>query len=354
VRWRFSTDAPNGGAKTKHGYDRVGLAAKEPLTPVNHSHPQAKPHHAQMPLWLAEKEMARSQPPRYLCGAAVWPLRRTTGFMNTKRVFHLHLVSDATGETLNMVARAACAQYEDARPIEHVYALVRGPRQLERVLAEIENAPGIVMFTMVNDELRSRLEKRCAELQTPCISVLDPAMLALGKYLGKESSHKPGSQHIMDAEYFDRIAALNYTMAHDDGQSAGDLDDADIILLGVSRTSKTPTCIYLANRGIKAANIPIVPGAPLPPDLETAEKPLIVGLTTSPDRLVQIRKNRLLSLHENTDTDYVAPDVVADEIAFARKLFARNSWPVIDVTRRSIEETAAAVLNLYNERQRAI
>jgi regulator of PEP synthase PpsR (kinase-PPPase family) len=273
--------------------------------------------------------------------------------MTNKRVFHLHLVSDATGETLNMVARAACAQYEDVRPIEHVYALVRGPKQLERVLGEIENAPGIVMFTMVNEQLRDRLQRRCAELHTPCISVLDPAVLALGQYLGKESSHKPGSQHTMDAEYFSRIEALNYTMAHDDGQSAGDLDEADIILLGVSRTSKTPTCIYLANRGIKAANIPIVPNIPLPPDLETATRPLIVGLTTSPDRLVQIRKNRLLSLHENTDTDYVAPDVVADEIAFARRLFARKGWPVIDVTRRSIEETAAAVLNLYNERQRA-
>ncbi|MEQ8282329.1 MAG: pyruvate, water dikinase regulatory protein [Parvibaculum sp.] len=272
--------------------------------------------------------------------------------MSAKRVFHLHLVSDATGETLNTVARAACAQYEDARPIEHVYALVRGPKQLERVLGEIEAAPGIVMFTMVNDELRARLERRCAELQSPCISVLDPAMLALGQYLGKEISHKPGSQHIMDAEYFGRITALNFTMAHDDGQSAGDLNDADVILLGVSRTSKTPTCIYLANRGIKAANIPIVPGAVLPADLETAKHPLIVGLTTSPDRLVQIRKNRLLSLHEKADTDYVEPEVVAEEVAFARKLFARNGWPVIDVTRRSIEETAAAVLNLYNERQK--
>ena len=209
------------------------------------------------------------------------------------------------------------------------------------------------MFTMVNDELRKRLEARCYEMQVPCISVLDPAMQALGSYLGKEISHKPGSQHAMDAEYFGRIDALNYTMSHDDGQSAGDLDDADIILLGVSRTSKTPTCIYLANRGIKAANIPIVPGAPLPPDLETTSHPLIVGLTTSPDRLIQIRKNRLLSLHEKTDTDYVSPEAVSDEVAYARRLYARNGWPVIDVTRRSIEETAAAVLNLYSDRQRA-
>ena len=228
--------------------------------------------------------------------------------MPSRRVFHLHLVSDATGETLNAVARAACAQYEDAHPIEHVYALVRGPKQLE------------------------------------------PVMGALGRYLGRKSSHKPGSQHTMNAEYFGRIEALNYTMAHDDGQSAGDLNEADIILVGVSRTSKTPTCIYLANRGIKAANIPIVPGVVLPPDLETATHPLIVGLTTSPDRLVQIRKNRLLSLHENTQTDYVDHDAVSEEVTIARKLCAKHGWPVIDVTRRSIEETAAAVLNLYNDR----
>lgn len=272
--------------------------------------------------------------------------------MTSTRVFHLHLVSDATGETLNAVARAACAQYEDAQSIEHVYALVRGPKQLERVLGEIESAPGIVMFTMVNEELRQRLEARCLELQTPCISVLDPVMGALGNYLGRKSSHKPGSQHTMNAEYFGRIEALNYTMSHDDGQSAGDLNEADIILVGVSRTSKTPTCIYLANRGIKAANIPIVPGVVLPSDLETAKHPLIVGLTTSPDRLIQIRKNRLLSLHENTQTNYVDHDSVEEEVAIARKLCARHGWPVIDVTRRSIEETAAAVLNLYSERQK--
>ena len=295
---------------------------------------------------------------RWIFGSAVtgaahyidYPARpAATDTMASKRIFHLHLVSDATGETLNAIARAGCAQFEDVRAVEHVYALVRGPKQLDRVLSEIEEAPGIVMYTMVNDELRTRLEKRCSELQTPCISVLDPVMNALASYLGRESSHKPGLQHEMNAEYFGRIAALNYTMAHDDGQSAGDLDEADIILIGVSRTSKTPTCIYLANRGIKAANIPIVPNAPLPPDLETATHPLIVGLTASPDRLVQIRRNRLLSLNEQTETDYVDRGAVSEEIAFARKLFARHEWPTIDVTRRSIEETAAAVLNLYKK-----
>lgn len=267
--------------------------------------------------------------------------------MTSQRVFHLHLVSDATGETLNAVARAACAQYEDVSAIEHIYALVRGPKQLDRALAEIEEAPGIVMFTMVNETLRDQLVSRCAEMEVPCISVLDPVINELGGYLGREISHKPGVQHKMNAEYFDRIAALNYTMSHDDGQTAGDLNEADIILVGVSRTSKTPTCIYLANRGIKAANVPLVPEAPLPPDLLAATNPLIVGLTASPDRLVQIRKNRLLSLNEQTETPYVDKEAVAHEVAEARKLFHKKSWPHIDVTRRSIEETAAAILNLY-------
>lgn len=274
--------------------------------------------------------------------------------MINRRVFHLHLVSDATGETLNAVARAACAQYENIRPIEHIYALVRGSKQLERVLSQIEDEPGLVMFTMVNTELRRRLESRCAELQIPCISILDPIVSALGNYLGKETSLRPAAQHAMDAEYFARIEALNYTMNHDDGQTSGDLNEADVVLVGVSRTSKTPTCIYLANRGIKAANVPMVPGLPLPGDLETATKPLIVGLTASADRLVQIRRNRLLSLKADADSAYVDLEAVKDEIVQARRLFVRHGWPVIDVTRRSIEETAAAVLNLYMDRQKIL
>ncbi|MBL4864690.1 MAG: kinase/pyrophosphorylase [Rhodobiaceae bacterium] len=270
--------------------------------------------------------------------------------MTSRRLFHLHLVSDATGETLNAVARAACAQYEDVSAVEHIYALVRGPKQLDRAIAEIEREPGLVMFTMVNDKLRDQLIERCTELEVPCISVLDPIINALGTYLGREISHKPGVQHEMNAEYFERIAALNFTMAHDDGQSAGDLDDADVILVGVSRTSKTPTCIYLANRGIKAANVPLVPGVPLPPDLLTAKNPLIVGLVASPDRLAQIRKNRLLSLNENSETDYVDKTRITTELADARRLCHKHGWQVIDVTRRSIEETSAAILNLYNRK----
>ncbi len=268
--------------------------------------------------------------------------------MTNRRLFHLHLVSDATGETLNAVARAACAQYEDVSAVEHIYALVRGSKQLDRALLEIEREPGLVMFTMVNDSLRDQLIARCAELEVPCISVLDPIINALGTYLGREISHKPGVQHEMNAEYFERIAALNYALSHDDGQSDGDLNEADIILVGVSRTSKTPTCIYLANRGIKAANVPLVPGVPLPPDLLSATAPFIVGLIASSDRLVQIRKNRLLSLNENAETDYIDKSLIQTELADARRLCHKHGWQVIDVTRRSIEETSAAILNLYN------
>ncbi len=264
--------------------------------------------------------------------------------------FHLHLVSDATGETLNSVTKAATAQFDGGIPIEHTYALVRTTRHLDRVLSQIEDMPGIVIYTLVNYELRDMLEQRCADLQLPCLSVLDPVIQIIGTYLGAEISHRPGGQHSLNAEYFQRIEALQYTMAHDDGQSVHDLHAADIILLGVSRTSKTPTCIYLANRGLKAANIPIVPNIPLPQKLTSLSKPLIVGLTTNPDRLVQVRRNRLLSLNENDETSYTDMDLVMEEVRYARRLYAQNNWPVIDVTRRSIEETAAAIMNLLSNR----
>lgn len=262
--------------------------------------------------------------------------------------YHLHLVSDSTGETLNAVAKAACAQFDMGHAIEHVYPLVRSRKQLERALAEIEGAPGLVLHTMVNQELREALEVRCRELGQPSVAVIDPVMNLLGAYLGAEVSHRPGAQHELDARYFARIDALNFTMAHDDGQSTETLDRADVVLVGVSRTSKTPTCIYLANRGIKAANVPIVLGVSLPPQLYTVKRPLVIGLLASPERLIQIRKNRLLSLNEEDETEYVDLDAVRAEVAFARRLFGEKGWPVIDVTRRSIEETAAAVIALHS------
>jgi hypothetical protein len=262
--------------------------------------------------------------------------------------FHLHLVSDSTGETLNAVAKAACAQFEMGQPIEHVHTLVRNVRQLEAALAEIEEYPGIVLHTMVNPDLRATLDDRCRKLGQPSFAVLEPVLNLLGAYLGVESSHRPGAQHELDAKYFARIEALNFAMVHDDGQSAAGLNGADVVLIGVSRTSKTPTCMYLANRGIKAGNIPLVLGIPLPPELDTIARPLVIGLLASPERLIQIRRNRLLALDETSETDYINLDTVRAEVAFARKLFADKNWPVIDVTRRSIEETAAAIINLLS------
>jgi [pyruvate, water dikinase]-phosphate phosphotransferase / [pyruvate, water dikinase] kinase len=268
----------------------------------------------------------------------------------SQRFFHLHLVSDATGETLTAVANAATVQYADFQPIQHVHALVRNPKQLDRVVRAIEAAPGVVLFTLVNEDLRSALESRCREAGVPSISVLDPVMAALASYLNAKSRPLVGGQHVLDADYFRRIEALNFSMLHDDGHLPENLNHADIILLGISRTSKTPTSIYLANRGFKTANVPLVLGMPLPPQLEAATRPLVVGLIASTERIMQIRRNRLLSLKEGAETHYVDKAVIAEELTFARKLCARHDWPVIDVTRRSIEETAAAVLTLYHQK----
>jgi regulator of PEP synthase PpsR (kinase-PPPase family) len=263
--------------------------------------------------------------------------------------FHLHLVSDSTGETLITVARAAVAQYEGIAAIEHVYPLVRSHTQLQRVLSEIETAPGIVLYTLVEQDLAERLEEVCRATSSPHLSVLAPVHSLLSSYLGAHSTARPGAQHMLNAEYFKRIDAMNFTLLHDDGHLPHDLDEADLILVGVSRTSKTPTAIYLANRGMKTANIPLVPGVPPPAVLETAKRALIVGLVATPERIVQIRQNRLLSLKADDDTSYVDRDAVAEEIAASRRLFARHNWPMIDVTRRSIEETAAAILDLYRD-----
>ena len=267
--------------------------------------------------------------------------------------FHLHLVSDATGETLTTVARAATAQLTKVLPVEHVYPLVRTQKQLDRVLAEIEEAPGIVLYTLLDDELLRRLENRCRELGLPFLSILGPVLQLLQSYLGTETSHRIGAQHTLNAEYFKRIDALNYTMFHDDGQHLEGLEEADVVLVGVSRTSKTPTSIYLANRGVKTGNVPLVRDVPVPRRVEELKGPLVVGLYASPERIVQIRQNRLLGLKaHHEDAQYIDRKVVAEEVAFSRRLCARHNWPSIDVTRRSIEETAAGVMSLLAERRR--
>jgi regulator of PEP synthase PpsR (kinase-PPPase family) len=274
--------------------------------------------------------------------------------MPARSYFHLHLVSDATGETLINVGRAVAAQYPGVTALEHMHPLVRTRQQLDRVLAEIEGAPGIVLYTLVEEELENRLIEACRESGSPVLSVLRPIFDLFRVYLGVDSFVKPGAQHMLNAEYFRRIDALNYTMMHDDGQLTHELDEADVVLLGVSRTSKTPTAIYLANRGIKTANVPIVPGVSLPRDLDSVRKPLVIGLIASPERIVQVRENRILANAPlQGSTAYTDRMAVSDEIAESRRLFARRGCPVIDVTRRSIEETAAAILGLLKDHQRS-
>src|SRR3954468_14834210 len=265
--------------------------------------------------------------------------------------FHLHLVSDSTGDTVHSVARACLVQFDDTQAIEHVWSMVRTRAQIERVVAGIEANPGVVLFTMVDNALRQMLQDGCRRLQVPAIPVLDPVLGALASYLGREVRGLPGKQHLLDNEYFARIDAMTFAINHDDGQAPWGINDADVCLVGVSRSWKTPTCLYLANRGVKAANVPFVPGVPLPDEIENLDKLLVVGLTCDPQALVQVRRNRLKMINDTEETSYTDIETVRSEVREARRVFAEHHWPVIDVTRRSIEETAAAIYKLYQRRQ---
>ena len=268
--------------------------------------------------------------------------------------FHLHLLSDSTGETLESIAKAALAQFDDAEHVvKHFWPMVRSESHLDRILTDVAANPGLVLFTLVSRDTRRKLETRCRALGLPAIAALDAVSDAMSNMFGQEAKARPGRQHVMDAAYFARVAAIQFTIAHDDGINAQNWEEADIVLAGVSRTSKTPTSIYLANRGYKTANIPIVPESPPPPNLFQLKHPMIIGLVTSAERLIQVRRNRLLSLNQLPDTDYVDEEKVRAEVAHARRMFADNGWPVLDVTRRSIEESAAAIINLFNERELA-
>ena len=263
---------------------------------------------------------------------------------------HLHLLSDSTGETLETIAKAALSQFDGVETVKHFWPMVRTVGHIERILDDIAQNPGLVLFTLVNTDLRRTLEIRCKALGLPTVAALDPVLDALSTMLGQEAKARPGLQHMLDAAYFARVEAIQFTIAHDDGINWENWEEADIVLAGVSRSSKTPTSIYLANRGYKTANIPIVVESPPPQSLFSLKKPLVVGLVTNADRLVQIRRNRLLSLNQAPDTDYVDQEAVGRELAYARRMFADNGWPVIDMTRRSIEEASAAIINLHNER----
>jgi len=277
---------------------------------------------------------------------------RHQGDSDVTKTFHLHLVSDATGETVSSVARACLVQFEGIRTVQHQWWLVRTQGQVARVVAGIEANPGIVLFTLVDAGVRAMLEEACRHLHTPCIPVLDPVIGALSGFLEAEFRALPGHQHALNAEYYSRIDAMHFVLAHDDGQSVHDLEDSDVVIVGVSRTSKTPTCVYLANRGVKAANVPLVPGMPPPAELIALRRPLIVGLTKDPKSLSEIRRHRLRFLNQREEGDYAEPEKIQEEIANARRLFTRHGWPVIDVTRRSIEEASATILQLLSEHRR--
>lgn len=265
---------------------------------------------------------------------------------------HVYLISDATGESVQTIARACAVQFEDIDVVEHLWPMVRSARALQTVIEELEAEPGLVMYTILNPVLEKELIEFCRSHQLPCVSVLEPFINAMSHYFGSTVKGLPGRQHEMEEDYFTRIDAINFVLAHDDGQGVGNLAEADVILVGVSRTSKTPTSIYLANRGVKAANVPLVPGQPLPPALQGKAPCPVVGLTEDPRQLVEVRRTRLRIQHETKETDYTDLESVRAEVAAARRLCTERGWPVIDVTRRSIEETAAAIIRLLKDSAR--
>nr|WP_256473255.1 pyruvate, water dikinase regulatory protein [Phyllobacterium sp. 21LDTY02-6] len=260
------------------------------------------------------------------------------------------MISDATGETLIAAGRAAAAQYAHARAIEHIYPLIRTEKQIRKVLENIDAEPGIVLYTIVDQRLAALIDENCSQLGVPCVSVLEPVLATFQSYLGTPAGRRVGAQHVLNAEYFRRIDALNFTMEHDDGQLPPDIEEADVILIGISRTSKTPTSIYLANRGVKTVNVPIVIGVPMPEAIISAKRPLIVGLVASAERISQVRQHRILGATQGFDADsYLDRANIIEELAYARQICHRHNWPTIDVSRRSIEETAAAVLALRTQ-----
>ncbi|WP_375608999.1 MULTISPECIES: pyruvate, water dikinase regulatory protein [unclassified Bartonella] len=264
-----------------------------------------------------------------------------------KKFFHLHMLSDATGETLISVGRAVASQYAMCQATEHIYPMIRNKIQLQKVLDEIQQEPGIVLYTMIDEELKLLLQKKCKKIEVPCIDILYPVLNVFQSYLGMPTHLRVSAQHDLNADYFRRIEALDFTIEHDDGQSSSSLSEADVILVGISRTSKTPTSIYLANRGIKTANVPLIPGIDLPESLLEVKNSLIIGLIASAERISHIRQNRDLGEGFALD-NYTNRISIAEELIHAKRICERFGWPIIDVTRRSIEETAAAIFELLS------
>ena len=274
----------------------------------------------------------------------------------THSSLHIHLVSDSTGETVHQVARAALAQFPDVQISEHIWTLVRSPSHVETISSALKRNPGILLYSVVDPEIRKSIEQLCSESNIPSLSVLDPLMDLLSSVLGYRQNTRPGGQHKLDKAYFDRMAAVEFAVNHDDGLNMDRLKDAQILLVGVSRTSKTPTSMYLANRGYRVANYALVPNVDFPMNLlEKTPDLFVVGLTTDAKRLSIVRQNRLQHMSDSQNNTYADLDRIIDELKSARRLFSAQNWPVLDVSRRSIEETAAAILHLYvNKREQKL
>lgn len=270
-----------------------------------------------------------------------------------KKYLKMHLVSDSTGETLRAVSNAAAAQFTEVEYEQTTYPMVRTKTQLERVLASIKKDKGVVLCTLVDEKLQEDLQEFCIREKISYMPVMESIVNLLEKDTGLSAINKPGGQHVLNDEYFKRIEAINYTLEHDDGEGQKNLEAADVIVVGVSRTSKTPTCIYLANKGIKAANYPLVPNVGISEELKSVKRPTVVALITSAQTLVEIRTKRALELGlKDKKTDYTNIHKVEEEVIAAKRIFANKGWPVIDITRRSVEETASAIMNIISLKEK--
>jgi regulator of PEP synthase PpsR (kinase-PPPase family) len=266
-----------------------------------------------------------------------------------RNLYQIYLISDSTGETLDRIFLALKAQFPNFEYETNHFSFTRTESQTLSILKQAKkDKNSIILYTIVNSKLAKYLTEKAYERKIPCFGVLGDLILNFSKVLNQKASHQPSGQHILNEEYYDRIEAIQFTMNHDDGNQTDDIEKSDIILLGVSRTSKTPTSIYLANRGFKTSNIPLVNENSIPTKVtEKNFSPCVVGLVTEAERLYDLRKNRLTSLKEDQNSEYVNIDKIKDELNSARKIFKENNWPTIDVTRKSVEETAASVIKIY-------
>tara|TARA_B100001029_G_scaffold178165_1_gene184285 strand:- start:699 stop:1520 length:822 start_codon:yes stop_codon:yes gene_type:complete len=265
-----------------------------------------------------------------------------------KNKHQIYLVSDSTGETLDRMFLAVKAQFENFIYETHNYSFTRTENQINKILDKAENnSNSIILYTIVDNKLAKFLAQRSEEKKIPCFGVLGDLILNFSKLLNQKATHIPSGQHVLNEEYYSRIEAIQFTMNHDDGNMLHDINKSDIILLGVSRTSKTPTSIYLANRGYKTANIPLINDKSIPSNIKNNSNLCVVGLTTEPKRLYDLRKNRMNSLKEKENTDYTNLEQIIKEVERARKTFNQYKWPTVDVSRKSVEETAASIIKIY-------